>query len=172
MKFTAALSKVLVVVVSLLFALPVVAATSTPTKKKGSNVSPKPTPAPTPTPIPTPTPDPDAIVIPGTVLPRKNGGFVSLTLEGGNFKLMFYDVKKQAIPAEAPKASARWNPKAKFGDDRTILLPTPDNAALKGSRFVKPPFPIIVYITLLNDQGTGTESFIFNFRPAAPTTKP
>lgn len=90
---------------------------------------------------------------------------MSLTLDHGNFRLTFYDAKKQAVPAEASKAAARWNPKAKFGEDRTVLLPVEDNAALKGSRFVKPPFPILVYVTLLNEQGVDTENFVFNFRP-------
>lgn len=158
MKLNAALAKTLLMSASIGMVVPVRAAPSKPkTPTNGAKA-----PAPTPTPAAV---DPASIVIPGTVLERKGGGYVSLTLEGGNFLLSFYDSKKSQVAPNAPRAAAHWNPKQKSGEDRTILTAKPDGSALKGARFVKPPFPIKVYITLLDVEGGGTENYIFNFRP-------
>ena len=123
---------------------------------------------------PTPTPpasdeeevDPATITIPGTVIERPAGkGYLSLTLEGGTLKLNFYDAKKQAVAPDVARAAAHWQPKQKISEDRTVLNPTSDGQALLGAKFVQPPFPLTIFITLLNADGIGVENHTVVFRP-------
>lgn len=114
---------------------------------------------------PTPTPTPEPIELPGTVFTRKDGSYLTLTLEGGQFKLLFFNSTKQPMPANVPRATIRWNPKQKFGEQHAILNPTADGLALKGNVFVQPPFPIHLFVNLLTAEGTVSESFQANFRP-------
>jgi hypothetical protein len=125
------------------------------------------TPTPTPTALPDEdAPDPSTITLPGTVIVRpKDKGYLSLTIESGGFKLSFYDVNKQLTAADVLRATARWNPKQKFGEEHSILNLTADRQSLKGVNFVQPPFPIRVFITLLNAQDVSVESYSVNFRP-------
>ena len=46
--------------------------------------------------------------IPGTVINRPNGTFLSLEVAGGNFKLTFYDKKHKPMAKDVTRASARW----------------------------------------------------------------
>lgn len=128
-----------------------------------------------PTPTPTPTAnsdddedaiDPSKIVIPGTVLTRPDDkGYLSLTLEGGSLKLTFYNKDKQPVAPDVTRAAVRWNPKQTRGEEHAVLNPSSDGQSLKGNRFVQPPFPLQIFITLLNEQGIGVENYTVMFKP-------
>jgi hypothetical protein len=102
--------------------------------------------------------------LPGSVIARASGGFLSLSLEGGHFKLSFYDAKKKPIAADAVRAVTRWDPVNKTGDVRSILNPTDDGTALKGNVIVRPPYVFKVYVTLIGADDKAIESHVVDFR--------
>ena len=102
--------------------------------------------------------------LPGSVIARSGGGFLSLSLEGGHFKLSFYDAKKKPVPADAVRAVTRWDPVNKTGDVRSILNPTDDGTALKGNVIVRPPYVFKVYLTLIGADDKAIESHVVDFR--------
>lgn len=94
--------------------------------------------------------------IEGTALNRPNGTFLGLTLEGGKYKLAFYDKKKKPMKVDVTRATARWPNKHGPGDNRTILNPAGDGTYLMGAQFVRGPHAFKLFITLL--QGEGSEA--------------
>ena len=95
-------------------------------------------------------------VIPGTVINRANGTFLSLTVADGNFKLSFYDKKHKLMAVDVTRATARW-PNTKTvtpGQFRTVL--NGSGTALVGQHPVFPPYNFNVFLTLL--QGEGDEA--------------
>lgn len=110
--------------------------------------------------------------IDGIVIARPNGTFLGLTLEGGTFKLSFYDKDKKAAPADVTRAAARWNPNYKQGSERIILNVSADGKALVGGKPVRPPYVFKLFLTLLkSDPAAGdsgaeqaVESYTVDFR--------
>jgi hypothetical protein len=103
--------------------------------------------------------------IPGTTIVRPNGTFLGLEVEGGKFKLSFYDKKKKAMAVDVTRATARWpNPRGP-GDNRTVLNPA--GKALIGAKPVLPPFTFNVYLTLLQgdgDEAKAVENYVVQLR--------
>ena len=91
--------------------------------------------------------------IPGTVINRSNGTFLSLTLVSGNFVLSFYDKKHKLMAIDVTRATARWpNNKTSLPKDyRTVL--NSSGTALVGSRPVLPPYNFSVTLVLLQGEG-------------------
>lgn len=111
------------------------------------------------------TKTPDVPKIPGTTIARANGTFLGLEVEGGNFKLSFYDQKKKLAAPDVTRASVRWPNTRGPGDFRTML--NPGGKALVGSKPVVPPFTFNVYLTLLQgdgDDAKAVETFVVPFR--------
>lgn len=115
----------------------------------------------------------EAPKIAGIVIARANGKFLGLTLEGGSFKLSFYDKDHKATPADFPRALARWNPNYKQGSERMILNLSSDGKSLVGLRPVRPPYAFKLYLTLLtaapaSEDSAGSEqageSYVVDFR--------
>jgi hypothetical protein len=154
MKLNAALAKSLLMAASIGMVVPLIA--QTPSKKE----APKPGPA-RPAPAPAEEVEP---VIPGTVIARADGGFLSLTLEGIHFKLSFYDAKKKPVEADAIRAIARWDPVNKAGEERSILNPAEQGKALKGNVPVRPPYVFKVYLSLIGAEDKVVESHVADFR--------
>lgn len=103
--------------------------------------------------------------IPGTVINRPNGTFLSLEVVGGNFKLTFYDKKHKLMAVDVTRATARWpNPRAP-GDNRTVL--NGSGSALVGAKPVLPPFTFNVFLTLLageGDEAKAVENYTVAFK--------
>jgi len=91
--------------------------------------------------------------IPGTVISRNNGTFLSLKLVSNNFVLTFYDKKHKPMAIDVTRATARWpNNKTSLPKDyRTVL--NGSGTALVGQRPVLPPFNFPVSIVLLQGDG-------------------
>lgn len=91
--------------------------------------------------------------IPGTVINRTNGTFLSLTVVSGNFVLSFYDKKHKLMGVDVTRATARWpNTKsATPGQFRTVL--NGSGTALVGQHPVFPPYNFNVFLTLLQGEG-------------------
>lgn len=110
--------------------------------------------------------------IEGITIARPNGAFLGITLEGGTFKLSFYDAKKKPAVPDVTRAAARWNPNYKTGSERVILNLSADGKALVGRKAVRPPYAFKLYLTLLAPASTpgteggeqATESYVVDFR--------
>lgn len=174
MKLNAALAKSLLIAASLGVVSSVFAqatdATPVPDAKKPATktVPPKPV-----RPIrgkPTPAPKvetPPEIVLPGVVKPRPSGGFLTVEVVDGKFKIGFYDAKKKQMPLPAPRGTARWRSNRKISEERTVLSPGPDGKTLMSVGFVRPPFIFKVFLTLLNEEGAAVESHVIDLNPSA-----
>ena len=131
--------------------------------------------APPKTPTPTPAanaddedekPDPSTIPLPGTVIQRPGDkGYLSLTLQGGSLNISFYDKNKQPVVADVARARAHWQPKQQHEEENAILNPTSDGQSLQGNRFVAPPFPVRISLTLLSDKDGVVETESVLFKP-------
>lgn len=104
--------------------------------------------------------------IEGQVIARANGTFLGLTLDGGKFKLAFYDKKKKPMPVDVTRAVARWPNVHGPGDNRTVLNVGGDGKSLLGAQFVRGPYAFRLMITLLQGEGDSTatvETFTVQF---------
>ena len=105
----------------------------------------------------TPAPEPK---IPGFVIPRANGGFLSLQVVDGRFVLAFYGADKKPVAADVTRAAVRWLVHYKVTDERTVLIATADNMALTSPKFVRPPLQFKLYLSLLGEnEGDEVESY-------------
>ncbi len=143
MKFQACLLKILLLTAVLVLAgsSPARASAKPPLEASGAKivVAPKAAPAPEPK-------------IPGFVISRANGGYLSLLVdENGNLRLTFYDAKKKAAPVDVARARARWSVRYKATDVRTVLIPTADGSALTSPLVVRPPYIYRIYLSLFVD---------------------
>lgn len=85
------------------------------------------------------------IVLPGVVLTRPDGRFLSVETEGVVLKVTFYDAEKKKEAADVIRISARWtDTQPRF----TVLLPAaPETLASPG--VLKRPFNYLVYLALV-----------------------
>lgn len=104
------------------------------------------------------------IVLPGTVIARKEGGFLSVTVENNVFKIAFYDAKKKQVAPDVARAAIRWSPKNKKGDERRILNPAGDGMTLESPPPVLPPHNFRIFVTLLNASDEAVETHNTDFR--------
>jgi len=158
MKFNAGLAKSLLMAASIGMVVPLVAQTA-PKKAAPKGGAAKPAPAPE-----VPAGEEPEIALPGAVISRSGGGFLSLTIEGIHFKLSFYDAKKKPVDADAIRAITRWDPVNKTGQVRSILNPSGDGKSLTGNVPVRPPYVFKVYITLIGPEDAVIESHVVDFR--------
>ena len=173
MKLNATVAKSWFMAASIGIVLPVYAQTTTgktpaadakpPAKapaKPGKPAKPQPAPAPA-------VETPEEIQLPGVVQPRPSGGFISVEVVDGKFKVSFYDAKKKQVLLDVARAAARWKTNKKLGEDHTVLSPGGDGKTLIGVGFVRPPFTFKLFLTLLKEDGTAAESYIIDMNSAA-----
>jgi hypothetical protein len=103
------------------------------------------------------------IVIPGTVVTRKDGSFISITVENNCFKMAFYNAKKKQVPADVARANVHWNPKNKKNEERRVLNASGDGLTLISTPPVQAPHAFKIYCNLLNENGDAVESFNTDF---------
>jgi hypothetical protein len=105
--------------------------------------------------------------IEGLQINRPNGRYLGLTVEGGQWKLTFYDKKKKPEPTDVTRANIRWVIPMKSPHERAVLNPGGDGKSLVGNRFVRPPYVFQVFITMLSGEGDDaevTESYALQYR--------
>jgi hypothetical protein len=157
MKTQVCLPKILLLTVALGIAGPwMVAATTTPTTSRpGTKAVATPPPA---APAPEPT-------IPGFVIPRTSGGYLSLQVVEGKFMLRFFGADKKPVPVNVARAAVRWIVHYSVLNERTVLNPNGDNTALTSPKFVRPPYLFKLYLTLLGPEGEeSVEDYVIDFR--------
>jgi len=109
----------------------------------------------------TPAADEPAPKIEGVALARPDGRWLGLAVESGRFVLRFYDKdKKPEKQPDAARASARWKPVGKVSEQRAVLNPASEAAALTEPQFVSPPLTFKVYLPLLDAEGQAMQSLV------------
>src|SRR5882757_10913630 len=140
MKINAALAKSLLLVVSAGMVVPILAkppAKPGPAPAKQEDTA-------------KPEGDEPELTIPGVSVPRANGGFIGITIDDSGFKLSFYDKKKKPVDCDVARATARWKPNYKIGEERRVLNPSGDGKTLTSTP-VRPPYQFKLYLTLLSE---------------------
>ncbi len=100
----------------------------------------------------------------GVAIARANGSFLGLSIEGGGFKLAFYNAKKKPVAIDVATGVARWQPQQKKGNELAPLSPSGDGKALASSKFVQSPRIFKVYLTLFNAAGDAVENYTVDYR--------
>jgi hypothetical protein len=103
--------------------------------------------------------EPDGTIV-GLELARKDGRWLGLAIEDGNFKLRFYDQHKKPEKPDVARAAAHWDPVGKVGELHTVLNPEGDGLVLRAPQFVSPPFTFKVFLTLLSADDQVVETFV------------
>ncbi len=97
--------------------------------------------------------------IKGVAVARKDGRWLGLAIEDGNFKLRFYNKDKKPEKSDAAGAAVRWTAVNRKGEQHAGLAPAGDGLMLTSSLVVTPPFNFKAYVTLLDPAGQAGESF-------------
>jgi hypothetical protein len=100
----------------------------------------------------------------GMAITRANGGFLGLSIEGGGFKLAFYDAKKKPMAIDVASGVARWQLVSRKGSELAPLSPGGDGKSLTSSKYVQPPHTFKVFLTLFNAAGDAVENYTVDFR--------
>ncbi len=156
MKINAALAKSLLLAASVGMVVPLLAAP--PTKPAPTKPVPaKPAPAKQGE-IAKPEGEKPEATIPGVSAPRAKGGFIGVEVGDSGFKLSFYDKDKKPVDCDVARASVRWNPSYKHGEEHRVLNPSGDGKTLV-STTVRPPYNFLFFLTLIGENGDAVESF-------------
>lgn len=111
--------------------------------------------------------EPPPAKIDGLTIERTAGGFLGLTLVGGNFRLGFYDAKKKPMTPDVDRAALRWPVHYRPADERTVLNLAGDGVSLSSEKIVKPPYNFKLFITLLKGDSSDdkpAETYSVDFR--------
>ena len=159
MKTTAVLVKSLLVAVAFGMVVPGFAQYGASAKSKAKEAGDAPaTPA-----APTEEDEKEGKIV-GVQIGRANGGFLGLSIDGGGFKLSFYNAKKKPVAIDVASGVARWQPQQKKGNELAPLSPSGDGKALASSKVVQPPHIFKVFVTLFNAAGDAVENYTVDFR--------
>lgn len=151
MKLNASVAKSLLMAASIGMVVPLAA--QTPAKPKPAKPAAPSAPA-----------DEEKPKVDGIEIARANGTFIGAKVDGVRLVLKFYDKDKKPAAVDVARASARWNPVTKKGEERSVLNPDGSGNALVSTPTVQPPLVFVVYVTLLDSEGKGVESFIVDLR--------
>ena len=109
---------------------------------------------------------PDPVpTIEGITLER-GSRFLGIAVVDGNFRLSFYDEKKNPVAPDVSHAALRWPVKYQPMEERTVLNPAADGLSLTSPKIVRPPLIFKLYIALANPAGSEIqgETFVVDFR--------
>lgn len=107
----------------------------------------------------------EAPKIDGFEVKRPGGGFLGVKVDGLKLVVSFYgEEKKPVSPGNVARASARWNPVNKKGDERAVLDAAPGGKSLESPAIVRPPYTFRLYLTLLDENGNVVESHVIDAR--------
>jgi hypothetical protein len=107
---------------------------------------------------------------------RRGDGYLGIQIVDSTFKLSFYNSEKKPVVADVDRATLRWNPKYKVGEERLVLNPSADGKALESPKNVRPPYLFKLYLTLVRDAAPNraplNETIVVDFRQevSAPAT--
>jgi hypothetical protein len=103
--------------------------------------------------------------LPGTVIPRPQGGYLALTAtDDSHFKLLFFDKKKKPEKADVTRALLRYT-SLSHPQEITVMNPNDDGTALISARIIfGRPRVFRVFLSLFNGDGdTPAEHYVVTF---------
>jgi hypothetical protein len=87
--------------------------------------------------------------IPGLTVPRANGGFLGIEIDGNsNFKISFYDKDKAPIVADVALATVRWHASTMKSVEFVGLTPGCEGKCLTSPRVIRRPWTFTLTILL------------------------
>ncbi|TAG33128.1 MAG: hypothetical protein EAZ36_01190 [Verrucomicrobia bacterium] len=104
-------------------------------------------------------------VIVGHSLPRADGGWFGLIVEGGRVRLNYYDAMKKPTAVTHLRAALRLNPPGKQ-TERDVMLPSADGLSLVANRPQTAPWNFTLTITLIQQDESPGETITFTYRHA------
>lgn len=105
----------------------------------------------------------------GALIERKDGGFLNLKVEGGNFVITFLDKDKNAVDADRSRAIIRFRKHLK--NNQYILRLDADGKSLRSSGtpvarpYILPALPVILF---KEGQEEVAESYVVQFNQPMP----
>lgn len=106
-----------------------------------------------PAPVPAGTVEEEA-KIEGQAIARAGGGWLGLKVEGGTFRLRFYDANKKPVAPDAARAVLRWKSNRRIAREVAILVPGGGPNMMTSEKSVPPPYNFRLTIVLMRE-GTG-----------------
>lgn len=101
----------------------------------------------------------EEVQLDGVVLPRADGGFLQVKMEGMNLVLRTYDAKKKAVPVDVDRATVRLIFAARAQEQYTLAR-SADGMALTVGRPIRAPHVFRANIALFRgDSSEAVESF-------------
>lgn len=99
----------------------------------------------------------------GVNLPRDDGGWINVAVDGSSFVVSFFDDQKAPVAANVQHGLVRYSYAAK-SKDRTVLTRSADGRTLISPTNVKPPLVFRVHIALFNEgPGDLAETYAFSY---------
>ncbi|MFM9030544.1 MAG: hypothetical protein ACKOTF_07670 [Opitutaceae bacterium] len=86
--------------------------------------------------------------IAGMEIARPGKGFIGLEVDGGNFRLTFYDENREPVKPAASRAVLRWTPANRAGAEFYALDPSADGKVLTSPKTVRPPYQFKMFLSL------------------------
>lgn len=160
MSFNPALAKSLLMAASIGMVVPMMAQPPVrPSKQKPKSEQPD-------------TPAEAEAQIVGMELARKGGGFLGLAIEQGNFVVRFYDAEKKPVGPDVVRATVRWNPVGKVGEERALLTPGNDGLSMTSTKVVNPPFVFKAFLVLVAADEQVVDTYALTMSPSVQVGPP
>jgi hypothetical protein len=87
--------------------------------------------------------------IEGQAIARAGGGWLGLKVEGGTFRLRFYDANKKPVAPDAARAVLRWKSNRRVAREVAILTPSGEPNLMTSEKSVPPPYNFRLTLVLM-----------------------
>ena len=103
--------------------------------------------------------------IDGVVVAR-GAGFLGVEIDGGHFKVSFYDAKKKPVSPDVTSAVLRWKVNYQPDLEHTMLTPGGGVNSLTSEKVIRQPYSFKLTLLLLKGEGdaASTETFLVDFQ--------
>ena len=112
--------------------------------------------------------------IEGQAIARAGGGWLGLKVEGGTFRLRFYDANKKPIAPDVARAVLRWKSNRRIAREVAVLTLGGEPNLMTSEKSVPPPYSFRLTLVLLRTGSgeseadeAGAESIAIDFRQEA-----
>jgi hypothetical protein len=91
----------------------------------------------------------EAPKIEGQAIARVGGGWLGLKVEGGAFRLRFYDADKKPVAPDVGRAILRWKSNRRIAREVAVLTPGGGPNLMASEKSVPPPYNFRLTIVLM-----------------------
>jgi hypothetical protein len=102
----------------------------------------------------------EAPQIEGMEVSRGDRGFIGVQIVDAKFRLNFYDQDKEPVAPDVSRATLRWDPRYKIGQEQVVLIPGGGPNVLTSERVIRPPYLFKLFIVLVKDAADGEEPIL------------